>query len=79
MGGTPERLPFCGIVRDGAGSIRDSPRVVGQPVEERLLAGSRWVDLGIVFPSTIGTIADSANVTHAFHDARREGGCGEPD
>ena len=25
--------------------------------------------MDLVFPSTIGTIADSANVTHAFHDA----------
>jgi integrase len=40
-------------------------------LEGRLLAGIRWVDLGLVFPSTIGTIADSANVTHAFHDALR--------
>jgi integrase len=38
-------------------------------LEERLLAGSRWHDLDLVFPSTIGTIADSANVIHAFHDA----------
>lgn len=38
-------------------------------LEERLIAGSRWHDLDLVFPSTIGTIADSANVTHAFHDA----------
>src|SRR5206468_2202571 len=38
-------------------------------LEERLVAGPRWHDLGLVFPSTIGTIADSANVTHAFHDA----------
>lgn len=38
-------------------------------LEERLVAGHYWHDLGMVFPSTIGTIADSANVTHAFHDA----------
>ncbi len=38
-------------------------------LEERLVAGSRWHDMSLVFPSTIGTIADSANVTHAFHDA----------
>ena len=38
-------------------------------LEERLPAGSRWHEQGLVFPSTIGTIADSANVTHAFHSA----------
>ncbi len=37
--------------------------------EEHLLAGSRWQDNNLVFPSTIGSIADSANVTHGFHDA----------
>lgn len=43
-------------------------------LEERLVAGSHWHDLGLVFPSTIGTIADSANVTHAFHKALEDAG-----
>jgi integrase len=38
-------------------------------LEERLASGPYWTDIGLVFPSTIGTIADSANITHAFHDA----------
>ena len=38
-------------------------------LEARLQAGSRWQENDLVFPSTIGTIADSANVTHAYHDA----------
>jgi len=32
-------------------------------LEERLLAGGRWHDWGLVFPSTIGTPLDGANVT----------------
>lgn len=35
-------------------------------LEERLLAGSRWTEAGLVFTSTIGTPLDSRNVTHGF-------------
>lgn len=34
--------------------------------EERLLAGSRWVDLGFVFTTTIGTPLEAGNVTRRF-------------
>ncbi len=33
-------------------------------LEQRLLAGARWQDWGLVFPSTIGTPLDGSNVTH---------------
>ncbi|MCA1724810.1 MAG: site-specific integrase, partial [Thermomicrobia bacterium] len=36
---------------------------------ERKIAGNRWKDNNLVFPTSIGTIADSANVSHALHDA----------
>lgn len=35
-------------------------------LEERLLAGRRWVESGLVFTSTIGTPLDGANVTKSF-------------
>ncbi len=35
-------------------------------VEERLLAGRRWVESGLVFTSTIGTPLDGTNVTKSF-------------
>lgn len=35
-------------------------------LEERLLAGSRWQDWGLVFASTIGTPLEPSNVTHRF-------------
>lgn len=34
---------------------------------ERLAAGSRWVDSGHVFATTIGTPIEAAAVTRAFH------------
>jgi integrase len=37
--------------------------------EERLLAGSRWVDSGHVFTTTIGTPLHAATVTRAFQAA----------
>ncbi len=36
-------------------------------LEERLLAGSRWQETGLVFTSTTGTALDGANVSHRFH------------
>lgn len=36
-------------------------------LEERLLAGSRWQDQGLVFPSTIGTPLDTRNLVHRYH------------
>ena len=36
-------------------------------LEDRLLAGSRWVENGYVFTSSIGTPLDGSNVTHRFH------------
>ena len=36
---------------------------------ERLVAGSRWVDSGHVFTTTIGTPLHAASVTRAFHRA----------
>lgn len=35
-------------------------------LEERLLAGARWQDRGLVFPSTIGTPLDARNVVRHF-------------
>lgn len=35
-------------------------------IEERLLAGSRWNDTGLVFTTTIGTGLDGRNVTRQF-------------
>jgi integrase len=34
---------------------------------ERLAAGPDWVDLNLVFPSRLGTLADGPNITHRFH------------
>jgi len=36
-------------------------------LEERLLAGQRWHDRGLVFPSTIGTPTDARNVIRSWH------------
>ena len=36
-------------------------------LEERLKAGSRWTDSGLVFTSTIGTPLDERNVRRAFN------------
>jgi len=35
--------------------------------EERLLAGSRWQDMGLVFPSTIGTPVEPRNLVPQYH------------
>ncbi len=35
-------------------------------LEERLVAGGRWRDMGLVFPSTIGTPLEPSNVTKRF-------------
>ena len=35
---------------------------------EKLVAGSRWVENELVFPSSIGTPADARNVTRHFHE-----------
>jgi len=37
-------------------------------LQERLLAGSRWHDSGLVFTSTIGTSADDRNVRRAWKE-----------
>ncbi|MGI8422981.1 MAG: tyrosine-type recombinase/integrase [Chloroflexota bacterium] len=36
-------------------------------LQERLLAGTRWQDTGLVFTTTIGTPIDASGVTHRFH------------
>ena len=41
---------------------------------ERLAAGDRWVDLDLVFPSLLGTLADGPNVTHRFHRLLKKAG-----
>lgn len=38
----------------------------GRQILERLAAGSHWVELGLVFPSRLGTLADGPNITHRF-------------
>ena len=37
-------------------------------VKERMLAGSEWVDLDLVFPTVRGTPLDPSNVRRHFHD-----------
>jgi integrase len=54
-------LPAFAVVAIRAHKIRQ--------LEERLWAGSRWQDWGLVFTTPIGTPLESANVTHAFHVA----------
>lgn len=39
---------------------------IGQ-LQERLLAGSRWREWGLVFTTTIGTPLEARNVSHRFH------------
>lgn len=36
-------------------------------LEDRLVAGSRWQEMGLVFTSSVGTPLDGTNVTHRFH------------
>jgi integrase len=43
-------------------------------VLERLAAGEHWIDLGLVFPSQRGTLADGPNVTHRFHKLLKQAG-----
>jgi integrase len=44
---------------------------------ERLVAGSRWVDSGHVFTTTIGTPLHAATVTRAFQAALKWAGLPE--
>lgn len=43
-------------------------------IQERLLAGSRWQDHGLVFPTTIGTPMDTRNLTRHFRRALQDAG-----
>ncbi len=43
-------------------------------MEERLLAGSRWQDTGMVFTSTIGTLLEPRGVSRRFHSALEKAG-----
>ncbi len=43
-------------------------------LQERLLAGSRWQDHGLVFSTTIGTPMDTRNLTRHFRKALRDAG-----
>jgi integrase len=42
--------------------------------EERLLAGGRWQDWGLVFASTVGTPLDGRNVLKRLHKILEEAG-----
>lgn len=42
--------------------------------QERLLAGDRWHDLGLVFPTTIGTIGEPSRITRMLHEAIERAG-----
>ena len=42
-------------------------RHLGRQADERAVAGERWQDWGVVFPSTIGTPMEACNLTHRFH------------
>lgn len=46
-------------------------------LEERLLAGDRWQELDLVFPSTIGTPLDPNNVSNRFKALARRAGLPE--
>lgn len=43
-------------------------------LQERLLAGSRWQDHGLVFPSTIGTPMDARNLVTQYHRLLEQAG-----
>ena len=43
-------------------------------VIERLAAGRDWVELDLVFPSRLGTLADGPNITHRFHQLLTKAG-----
>lgn len=43
-------------------------------LEERLLAGSRWQDTGMVFTTKIGTLLEPRNVSRSFHSALKNAG-----
>ena len=43
-------------------------------MEERLLAGSRWQDTGMVFTSTIGTLLEPRSVSRKFQSALERAG-----
>ena len=43
-------------------------------LEERLVAGSRWKESGLVFTTRLGTPLDSRNVSREFHRLLREAG-----
>lgn len=43
-------------------------------LEERLLAGDRWQDHGLAFPSTIGTPTDARNVIRSWHRVQAANG-----
>ena len=45
-----------------------------QQMEERLLAGSRWQDTGMVFTSTIGTLLEPRGVLRKFQSALERAG-----
>jgi integrase len=45
-----------------------------QQEEDRIRAGSRWSDLGLVFTTKIGTTLDAANVRRAFRRVTRAAG-----
>ena len=43
-------------------------------LEERLVAGRRWSDSGLVFTTTIGTPIDARNLSRWFHEHRERAG-----
>jgi integrase len=45
-------------------------------LEDRLLAGDRWQDSGLVFASTVGTPLDPRNINRRFQKALERAGLG---
>ena len=43
-------------------------------LQERLLAGERWLDHGPVFPSTIGTPLDPPDIVQQYHELLEKAG-----
>ena len=74
-----QRIPHCGTQLVETKTARSRRTLVLPPVVisalyahrgrqalERLAAGPDWVDLDLVFPSRLGTLADGPNITHRF-------------
>lgn len=79
MGG---KLQFAEPKTAGNRRTISMPEIVGRALrehrvrqlQERLLAGSRWQEHGLVFTSTIGTPLEPRNMVRHFHQVLRQAG-----